>query len=420
MFSKSLILRLCSQPRTFEFISKNLSGLDPLEAFSLLEELKTSNQISEVDGLWVVSTVPVPETVPLFKNDSENYLEKYMGYYSFLKTPHPLDYEWRNSTLSLNKLIQRLLSYTFPSDNILFLGMPTLFATAIEKDIPNKITLIERNKPILNGLQSKITDPSRFKIVDADIFKIEPTMINQHFCVMMDPPWYTPHFFQFMWLAASCIPVGGIVAISLPPINTRPNIISERIEWFTFCKDLGLCIEVIDPHQLQYAMPFFEFNAFRAAGVSSILPFWRKGDFTVFRKTQEVSIPRPPLESNENVWVEKAYKSMRVRIKKGEKNCGTNIPLDVKSIVKGDILPSVSSRNKIRDLANVWTSGNRIFEVNNPDLLINVIDAILRDQIVSEDEKYVSNLLNMIEELEVKEFKEYVEWVYYEMERQTD
>ena len=69
-----------------------------------------------------------------------------------------------------------------------------------------------------------------------------------------------------MWLASKCLLPGGVLVISIPPINTRERIDKERIEWFSYCQEQGLCIEKLEPEKLEYAMPFFEFNAFSPDG----------------------------------------------------------------------------------------------------------------------------------------------------------
>ncbi len=420
-FAESVIIRLCKQPRSFEFLSKSLHGLDPVETLTLLNEMQNAGYLVQMEERWVVKQVPIAENLSLYPVEHTFFLEKYMGYFGFLKTPHPLDFEWRNSTESLNRLMARIQRFVEPDDPMLFLGMPTLFATAIAKDISNSVTLIERNKPILNGLQSVITDSRRFKIIDADIFLLDPKLIAPHFCVVMDPPWYAPHFSQFMWLAANSIPIGGFVAISLPPINTRPTILNERTKLFSFCEQLGLCLEILEPQQLHYAMPFFEFNALRSAGVSSILPFWRKGDFVLFRKVNDSTQLRPKNELSVEKWVEREYKSVRIRIKmtteelKDRKN-----ELEIESLVSGDILPSVSSRTPIRAQANVWSSGNRIYKVNNPEAFLSCVDVALNGRPESDNERLTFEFLQLIAKLEKKEFDNYLDWIYYEMERQTD
>ena len=55
-------------------------------------------------------------------------------------------------------------------------------------------------------------------------------------------------------------------------------------------------MENLYAQKLHYAMPFFEFNAFRAAGIKDILPFWRKGDLALFRKVHTDFHERPKLD----------------------------------------------------------------------------------------------------------------------------
>lgn len=423
-FLKISIIRHCQQPRTFEYISKNVNGLDPILTLSILKDLEAEGKIVLIDDLWVIKEIEVNNELQIFPSEKKSTLQKYMGYFDFLKTPHPLDYEWRNSTTSLNRLTNKIQNLTKLEDKWLFMGMPTLFATAILKDIPNKVTLIERNTPIIEGLKKLITDRAQFKIIEADIFKVRPEVIPKHFCVIMDPPWYSPHFFQFMWLAAKSVAIGGMIGISMPPINTRPDISSERLTWFEYCRKLGLCIEALEPQQLEYAMPFFEFNALRAGGISNILPFWRKGDFALFRKVSESAEPRPQYKQDENHWEERQYKNVRIRIKFGSDNTnfvrGDNQHnIEIHSIIKGDILPTVSSRDTRRDNANVWTSGNRIFHVSNPELFLRTLDIILRNEPSNESEQIVCDFVKMVNDVENREFDNYLNWIYYEMERQS-
>lgn len=418
-FIQNLILRFCKQPRSFEFISKNLSGYDPIETLSLLKKMEEEGKLICINDLWSIKEVDINDNaLQLYPTESKLYLQKHMGYFDFLKTPHPLDFEWRNSSLSLNKLLNKINSLVNPTDKLLFLGMPTLFATAILKDIPNTISLIERNAPIIQGVKKINTDISRFRTIEEDIFTINPGILTEHYCIAMDPPWYTPHFFQFMWLASKCVSIGGLVIISLPPLNTRPNIIEERLEWFEFCRSLGLCIETLEPQQLQYAMPFFEFNAFRAAGIKNILPFWRKGDLAIFRKIEEVSITRPKHIPTQQNWIEREYNTSRIRINISEID-EINNDLEVLSLIKGDILPTVSSRDERRKNANVWTSGNRIFSTNRPNELIKTIDLITKGLELNDNQKVLKDFLDTITEFEEREFKDYLDWIYYEMERQT-
>lgn len=423
-YLKNLVVRLCKQPRSFEFISKNVNGLEPIETLNLLRELETENILVFNSDLWVIPEVSISENLELYPTEKKHFLQKYMGYFDFLKTPHPLDFEWRNSTESLNRLLLKLRDISTIHDKILLLGMPTLYATAFQKDLPNLVTLIERNKPIVQSLTKLTKGNTRYNVLEEDIFKVDPGIVGEHFCVVMDPPWYTPHFFQFMWLAAESISTGGLIAISLPPINTRPNIIDERIEWFTFCKEIGLCIESLEPQTLQYAMPFFEFNALRAGGIENVMPFWRKGDLAIFRKVGKTGYARPKAEVIENKWREKEYNSVRLRVKVPNGKTEESIQdIEINSIIKMDILPTVSSRDPRREQANIWTSGNRIFNTNNPKLFFQILEELTHDlnyRNKNNNYKKVYQFLEMVSKLEENEFKNYIDWIYNEMERQIN
>jgi hypothetical protein len=339
-------------------------------------------------------------------------------FFGLFDKPHPLDFEWRNSTGSLEYLLNKLQSINEVNDKILLLGFPTLFGAACIKDIPQKVTLVERNEPIVRGLAKLNADKERFQILEADIFKAAPREIGKYYSVIMDPPWYSPHFYQFMWLAAQCVEVGGVIGISLPPFNTRPNIDKERIDWFTFCQKHGLCLESLYAQKLSYAMPFFEFNAFRAAGIKDILPFWRKGDLALFRKVHTDKHERPLLDEHRVDWTEKEIDTVRIRTKV-EKSYDRD-ELKITHLIKGDILPNVSTRDKRREEANVWTSGNRIYKVSNTKRFLQLLNGFDKGKPKTKEENLVADFINSVTELEKKEYNNYLDWLYHEMERQTD
>lgn len=419
-FITQKIVRLCAQPRTFDFLCKNMDGLDPIQINEALKELETSQAIHFKNNLWTTNDHGKHPTLGFETHDPLLYLKKYMGYFEFLKTPHPLDFEWRNSTASLNYLNNLVQELNGINDNVLYLGMPTLFATSYLKDLPHKVTLVERNKPIIEGLQKLVSNNQRFIIRSADIFKVNPKKIGQHQCVIMDPPWYSQIFKQFMWLACQCVEIGGIVGISMPPLSTKNDILDERLEWIKFCHDQGLCIEYLRPQQLHYAMPFFEFNALRAAGVQGFPPFWRKGDLVIFRKICERTRARPELDATMPDWDEVEIDSVRIRVI-SDNNKVTKAPLEIQHLIKTDILPNVSKSDPKRKEANVWTSGNRIFRVNDTATFIRLLREVkVGRKYHNKEEQIVSHFVEQVTSLEKKEFEQYLQWLYYEMERQID
>lgn len=406
---KKSLLKLCAQPRTLEYISKKMGGLDPIKITSLLNEMEEDNLITLKENYWS----KVIKKDDLFSNevineDFEIHLKKYMGHFDFLKNPHPLDFEWRNTSKSLNFLTDLIGRANANNDKVLLLGMPTLFANCATRNITQQVTLIERNPPIIEAL--KKFNNTKYQVIQENIFSVDPKIIGKYDSVIMDPPWYTNFLHQFVWLAAKCLEPSGLLIISIPPINTRDNIDKERIEWFSFCQQQGLCIERLEPERLEYAMPFFEFNAFRAAGVENILPFWRKGDLAFFRKISSSDSKRPKLNIATENWKELQKESIRIRINLDLPDT-PNSKIKIKNLIAGDIIPSVSRSYSLRREANLWTSGNRAFKVNNPHQFWEALN--------QGNSNLVNDWFQMIVEIEKQEYKDYLEHIYYEMERNT-
>src|SRR5581483_12037665 len=94
----SLILRLCKQPRTFEFISMNLNGFDPVELLLALNNLESEQAITNVNGLWCVRTGRRKTLIDKNNTAKINFFNEHIGFFGLFDKPHPLDFEWRNST----------------------------------------------------------------------------------------------------------------------------------------------------------------------------------------------------------------------------------------------------------------------------------------------------------------------------------
>jgi hypothetical protein len=409
-YIESLILRLCKQPRSYEYISGNLFGLDPLDLTEILVKMKDENKIKMIHNLWVINNHK-RSGKDKFKSLTSDLFNSHIHFFNLDKKPHPLDFEWRNATSTVNYLTKLILDISATEDKILLLGMPTLFANLIATNIPNSVTLVDNNKALIVELKKKISD-KRFKILEGNLFKITTNEIGKHSVVFMDPPWYTSFYHQFIWVASGCIEMGGTLGISLPAMNTRPNVDKERLEWFTFCLKHGLVLENLYAQRLQYAMPFFEYNAFKAAGLESILPIWRKGDLALFRKTKVSNVARPKLLEKYAEWTEVEIDNVRIRVKQMDSN--DNSPLKISPLIKGDILPSVSIRDKRRQEANVWTSGNRIYNVNNTKRLLHCLNS--KEKNIG-DKDGVRFFINKITKLENMEYSNYLEWLNNEMEK---
>lgn len=418
-YTKQLIRRLCQQPRSLNYICQNLNGVDPVTALEFLKELESKGIVRQGEGqLWLNEEIARKKIGDILDPHAQVYVQKYMGDFDFFKKPHPLDFEWRNSKRSVDFLTELVLQDKHLDDDILVLGMPTLFANLCRRDLSKKITIVERNKAVVGNL--KELSHHDCNVVEGDIFKIDPESLGMYATVVMDPPWYEPHFYQFIWLASRCLKLGGRLIISIPPFNTRPGVDKERIKWLRFCQEQGLCLESLTPKRLEYAMPFFEWNATRMAEALTS-PFWRHGDLAIFQKLEHDFVQRPVHEEENEEWREIEVKSCRVRIKIAASEAeDIDEPLELEYLIGSQILPSVSRRDPRRKRANVWTSGNRILYTNNPRKLYTYFQ-YFKEEIPdnSPDALKAFEFIKVISDFEYDEYNQYLEWLYHEMERET-
>jgi hypothetical protein len=418
-FTRHLILRICIQPRTLEFIVQKLKGVDPMSLLKLLQQLEMEDKLVQQEDLWLIKENANREIKDILATEKHSYLKKFMGDLDSFKLPHPLDFEWRNTKKSVDYLSEFIIKTGHVDDKVLILGMPTMFANICRRDISQEVTIVERNQGVLD-LLNKLSHKT-CKVIEADLFKVVPTSIGNYNTVVMDPPWYEEHFMQFIWVANQCLELGGRLIISIPPINTRPNISEERIKWFGYCQAQGLCLENLFAGQLQYTMPFFEYNAMRMAG-GLVSPFWRHGDVAIFQKLHEGNTNRPNYEEEVDEWQEVDIDSCRIRVKISSEANSPDLLEDftVNQLVKGEILPTVSNREPIRKRANVFTSGNRIFETNDPKKLFKYLTYFSKG--ISEDTNECRMIFEFIERIsnaEIDEHNNYLGWLYYEMERES-
>ncbi len=414
------IARLCIIPRSFKYLSSNIFGYDLNELKSTLDKMVRKKALLLVEGQYLVQH-NIKEEFQINIPHQDFYFQKYMGHFSFLKKPHPLDYEWRNSMKTLDDICDFIEDEKLDEKPILILGMPTLFARLYHRDIGIKVVLFEKNKPIVEALSR--FENERFKVIETDINIAQLPTENNYYSVFMDPPWYSESFKSFFWFANKFLHVGGLVHISIPSLFTRPSIPDERIDWFTFGHKNGMCIETLKPQALEYVMPFFEFNAFRAAGITDLSPFWRKGDQLIFRKIMEQNTRKPKFTKNEshNEWKEVEFEGVRIRIAMDQQ-----VPevaekdVEISHIVPKDILNSVSRRDARRRGVNVWTSGNRVFNVSDPKKFYHILKEILTDRKSFPKQTYIYDFIRSVIDLEKQEHSTYLKWLYYEMERNNN
>lgn len=282
-----------------------------------------------------------------------------------LVMPHPLDFDWRFTGDTTRLIWQTIREFAHPRTNVALLGTPSL-AAAVEpwKEL-GPVTLHERNPNHHCSLAEGIT------FACSDVLR-DPIQPASYGVVVADPPWYEPETIGFLWTASTLSRIGGHVLLSLPPVATRPGINGERERITAAAAGFGLEFIHLSDGVLRYYTPFFETNAMQAAG-APVTNDWRLGDLAVFRRTEGACGPRPVMDA-ELAWMERSLGLTRFKLQQTTSTAFASPVL--RSLVPGDVLPSVSRRDPRRKDATVWTSGNRIFGCDGSATLATIIDGI--------------------------------------------
>lgn len=281
---------------------------------------------------------------------------------SALPLPHPLDFEWRFSGEGCQMLIEEVSLATPPSGELALLGAPNL-AEQFPRFRPNvHPTLFERRREPCEILSA--TAP----VVPGDVALTWPAQAGRFAAVIADPPWYPAITEQFVEAAAGLLQPAGILLLCVPGLTTRPGIPAERQQIVRHAHHAGLVLEALTPGAVRYESPPFEIAALAAAGLAGFDPFWRTGDLLRFRRNSADAFPshHPADTQSASVdeWEEARIGRAIIRINVVAQPTNVNAVLD--SVVVGDVLDSVSSRDHRRSSANVWTTTNRVFTTAKP------------------------------------------------------
>lgn len=284
-----------------------------------------------------------------------------------LPLPHPLDFEWRFSWEASERIIKTANRLAAEKEDILLLSAPSVYYYCIRTEAPRNIKYFGDHTAVTDFLCGTIDGRG----ASCDFFSEKISCVNSG-VVVIDPPWYEDYMYHFTLFAAAACNIGGHVILSFPPLGTRPGISEEWNFFLDWAEHLGLILVNHEREALPYDSPFFEMNALKADGII-VSREWRKGDFCIFRKTQEVPEPKQ-LQSEAPEWKEVTIDRVRFKIFPTDKSQLFDPRLV--SLIPGDILPSVSRRDPRRSLATVWTSGNRIFRCDSPDVLGIILFAL--------------------------------------------
>lgn len=281
-----------------------------------------------------------------------------------LPLPHPLDYEWRFTPDAAHSLLNRATDLTRAGGDLLLFGTPGLAVEALTLPVGRRLAFVAE----ANSVTDRVFALNRATGSPISIaFCSDGLPRESADGVILDPPWYLDFMRPMLAAAAHACRPGGVLLLSLPPDGTRPSAEFDRQATIAQGRRLGLDVIEHAPLSIGYETPFFERNALAAAGICPA-PQWRRGDLVVFMKTHASTRPRRASSSRHRDWTEVAIGRMRLFIREAREVHSDEANLN--SLVAGDILPTVSRRDPRRRLANVWTSGNRIFQTENPRLVL--------------------------------------------------
>lgn len=283
---------------------------------------------------------------------------------SLLPLPHPLDYEWRFTPDAARSLLNRAADLTSHDGDLLLFGTPGLAIEALTLPIGRRLAFLAESNSITDrvlALNRATGSPLAIAFCSGGLPRESADG------VLLDPPWYLDFVRPMLAAAAHACRPGGVVLISLPPDGARPSAEADRQAVVAFAARLGLSVVDHAPLAIGYETPFFERNALAAAGIYPP-PEWRKGDLVVFRKTRASKRPPAVSSARRREWIEVGIGRMRLLIRVVGQAKSDEAGLV--SLIDGDILPTVSRRDPRRRLVNVWTSGNRIFHSDNPQLVL--------------------------------------------------
>jgi hypothetical protein len=323
----------------FGELLKRLPGVYPSEALESVRRHASAGLVFNS----ILNTVTNPPSL-----EQEDLLE------SRPVVTHPLDYYWRFTSETVKSLVDRAVALTSNGETLIFMGTPSVLEYNEKRIIDRRLVLLDNNLEELRFVH-RISNITALKVnlLTDDLPSISTSL------VVVDPPWYVEHQKAFLWHAARCCIPKGHVLMSAPPIGTRPKIGEERKEMIDFAWKLGLEVVSIVEGALKYQTPFFEQNSLRALGIYNIPRGWRSGDLIVFKSIIPVSAPRPMCGIQEE-WIEEEIDNVKIRVR--NPSPAEFIDPRLVSVVENDILTAVSRRDNRRSLADVWTSGNRIFQ----------------------------------------------------------
>ena len=314
-----------------------------------------------------------------------------------LPVANPLASDWRFTTTTAKNLLQRITASTDASQTVALLGVPSVYQLAALQEEPRKIILVDRNRSLAPH-SSPSFPADGFHSLDLQRDAIN---LSQVHTVLADPPWYEDETLAFLRASAHICAERGSVLLGAAPEGARPGVREERERIIAGAERLGLQFIGAERLALSYATPFFEHNALRTAGFEQVSPNWRRGDLLIFERSGN-TLPWPSHSvPHASPWDQAEILGTTVWVRRNSKR--TFVSPELVPLVPGDILPSVSRRDKFRGAADVWTAGNRAYRCDGAHIFSTIVRAMgVSEPPIEAVEHNVGYALNEIETAQVE------------------
>ena len=321
-------------PITFEQILKRSLNCDPAFLLDFLHELQDDNFISCTESrespvkysLKSTENYPCPKSTHFCQTPNihslgtslnppqTEYLRELLKemFDSFLEAS-PVYSQWWFSESIFENLVKLVLHLSKPHTPLAFLGSGTLGAL-LSHFSTNPVSIFDVDEILLKRISSycsKSTHTIRY-----DVSNEPNSSFKEKFqLVFVDPPWSSSMLRTFLVRSSTFVSVRGTLAISFPPVLTRPSAESERKELLNLAKSLGLSLKLTLPCFTEYSVPAFEQNAYKHCGIHLQEP-WRRGDLFIFTKTHHSSLDIMHLIEKMSEWNQYQHGKRRLFIKR--------------------------------------------------------------------------------------------------------
>jgi len=278
----------------------------------------------------------------------------------------------------------RLAGLANPLGSVLLIGCPSLVPILGGRRRSGQ--LIERNPNYTSKDQS-------FKIAYADLRFEHPLLADagRFSCAFVDPPWYPQELLHWVNFGLSQIERGGTVFFSLWPTSVRPTAQDEHRQILGAMSKVGR-IEQIDT--ISYQLPPFELASLQTNGQS---PLARKGMLFQLIKDGDQLLDVPEFQKTATEWLRFTLSGEQLAVLVGPQESWN----EHNQLFETDpfTLADTSRRNVGLSGINIWTSGNRVARLFEPQKLAT--------QILAKDE---ASLVMLVEQMDMRFDPVEVEW----------